>query len=67
MATVNIFGNEPWVETPEADIAARTKQIVETTAACWARDRDVRDEERTAVGAYQGFDMWVDELIKAAT
>ena len=24
-------------------------------------------EGQTAVGAYQGFDMWMDELIKAAT
>ena len=65
MATVNIFGGT-WKETPEADVAARAKRVVETTAACWARDRDVRDEERTAVGAYQGFDMWVDALTGAA-
>ena len=66
MATVNLFGGE-WVETPEEEILERAERALEAFAGRCARDRDVRDEERTAVGAYQGFDMWVDELIKAAT
>jgi hypothetical protein len=61
MATVNIFGGT-WKETPEADVREDWREAVDEAgnpATC--------NGHYTAVGAYQGFDMWLDELIKAAT